>query len=826
MAAPLAAGYRTIKTTVFSPRRFCCRLVASILCSFPLWAFGLAVSARSNQKSLPAASVPVYQQLKAAVLDSHSIATENLVLKRDRVTISFICGTLYFAKPVNGEPRGAVFIGRGTFQATPPDELERGYVHRMINVDEVASDFKTAVLRFTDDTFSILDKTTSRDTVVPPEAVKLAAGLDSRVLEQTGANISARQVVSILNHESPGFFFGEFDGGHRGRFDFLLDAQSRIPVAYFGIDAGERGLIYNFNQTTLRPDVWMAFHSKEEYKRGVLPYPDASDLIKIPRYAMDVDVTQPKKMMLNLTARMDCVSRSDHLIAIPFVVGEDLQYFQKERLKYEMSVISAHMSNGAPVEWIQEPWEGGFTVILPSRMDKGERFTLELSLGGKFVLSDDRWTYFPLGTITWYPRQGSLRRSKFDLIFRHNRNDVVASIGSLIRDDAVPGTQKLRLTEFRLDQPTTFVSFLLSDYKIHRDTAKTEEGRTVPIELYSLPVSDGESEKTDFMLAEFSNCIRYFSKIFGQYPYPVFRAVYYPASQGISFPTTLMIPRADTATVNTFRFISHEAAHQWWGDNVQWRSYRDLWLSEGFAEYASFLYTQMRAKDWGEKRLIQVARMSLLESPGTLTGIGAGRLEDVGPLLMGSRLRTSETQGAFTALVYNKGALVMRMLHFLFIDPHTGNGKPFFDMMADFQRRYAGGVATTAEFFAVANEHLGQTAIARQFGYKDLDWFYRQWVLETYLPSYKLTYHLEDQSDGSVLLKGTLIQDGLPDNEHWFMPLPLLITYTKGQKSVVPIAVHGKSASIEVRLLKRPKKIELDPEMWVLSENTTTKHTN
>ena len=38
-------------------------------------------------------------------------------------------------------------------------------------------------------------------------------------------------------------------------------------------------------------------------------------------------------------------------------------------------------------------------------------------------------------------------------------------------------------------------------------------------------------------------------------------------------------------------FISHEGAHQWWGNIVGWRSYRDQWMSEGFAEYSGILYT-------------------------------------------------------------------------------------------------------------------------------------------------------------------------------------------------------------------------------------------
>jgi aminopeptidase N len=53
----------------------------------------------------------------------------------------------------------------------------------------------------------------------------------------------------------------------------------------------------------------------------------------------------------------------------------------------------------------------------------------------------------------------------------------------------------------------------------------------------------------------------------------------------------MMIPAADRDSKYTYVFIAHETAHQWWGDMVSWRSYRDQWLSEGFAEYSGILYT-------------------------------------------------------------------------------------------------------------------------------------------------------------------------------------------------------------------------------------------
>jgi len=766
----------------------------------------------------------VYGQLKDFNVGYRSVRAENLVLKKDRVTLTFRDGMLYFPAPVEGKVRGAVFLGTGTFQAaTPPVDFERNNVRRLLKADEVSSDFKTAVLRFTDDSYSVLGEGAKPEPgAPPPAAVTLAAQLDARVLEETGANLAARQMVSIINRESPGFFFVEVAGGHRGRFTFLLDSQSRIPVANFEIDAGEHGLIYAFDKTLAGPDVWMAFHSEEEYQKGSAAYADASDLISVPQYDMEVDLTAPKKM-LKMTARMECVSRADQLSAIPLVVGEDLSYYDEERRKKQMHVISAHLANGTAIEAIQEPWEGGFTVVLPTPVQKTQRFTLEISLAGEFMFESEEMsgTYYPLRSTTWYPRHGNLRRSVFDMRFRHRKKDVVASIGVVAKEQEVPDAKDLRITEFRLEEPVALTSFSVGPYEIHKDVAKMNDGRNLPVEFYSLP-GYRATIKEDFILAELNNCIRYFSSLFGTYPYPVFRGAYHPFRYGQGFPTTIMIPGTDTADRNTYRFLAHETSHQWWGDNVLWRSYRDQWLSEGFAEYSGLLYTQIRDKSSSERELIERERSALLKSPRSITGISSGRLEDVGPLVMGHRLSSRETGGAYQALIYGKGALVLRMLHYLFTDPQTGNGQPFFDMMAEFVRQHANGTASTEDFFAVANAHVGQTALARKFGYKDLNWFYRQWVLQTYLPTYRLTYELQDQPDGSVILDGTLSQEGVPETEHWFMPMPLTITLSKGKVAFVPIAALGKDSPVKIKLPARPQKVELDAGLWVLSEKTST----
>jgi aminopeptidase N len=401
----------------------------------------------------------------------------------------------------------------------------------------------------------------------------------------------------------------------------------------------------------------------------------------------------------------------------------------------------------------------------------------------------------------------------------HRKRDKAVTMGILVGDTPADTKDDIR-TEFRMEQPVALITFAVGDYEIHKDTAKSESGVTLPLEFYSLP-SDRGAIKEDFILAEMNNAVRYFSALFGDYPYTVFRGVYHPFGYGQGFPTTIMIPKADRANMYTYSFISHETSHQWWGDLVLWRSYRDQWLSEGFADYSGLLYTQKRDKTSSEKDLIKRARDNLKNPPRNLTGLGQGRLVDVGPLIMGHRLNSRETFGAYTALTYEKGSLVLRMLHFLFTDTQTGEGQAFFDMMSEFVREHKNGTASTEQFFALAGERALKTPLGQKYGYKNLDWFLRQWVMQSYLPSYRLEYHIEDSPGGGAMLVGTVFQDGVPDSEQWFMPLPLVIHFPGGKMARGTIAAYGAKAPVKVKLPQKPEKVELDPDLWVLSDKTS-----
>jgi aminopeptidase N len=161
------------------------------------------------------------------------------------------------------------------------------------------------------------------------------------------------------------------------------------------------------------------------------------------------------------------------------------------------------------------------------------------------------------------------------------------------------------------------------------------------------------------------------------------------------------------------------------------------------------------------------------------------------------------------------------MLHFLFSNPANGDDAAFLAMMKDFVARYANRAARTEDFWAVANEHFARTPIAQKFAIRDLGWFFRQWVYSTGLPSYQLDYEIKAQPDGSLFLSGVLRQDAVEDT--WQMVLPLVLTFDGNQEARTTIRATGPSTVVELKLPMRPKKVELDPASWILSDKTTTR---
>ncbi|MDA2935117.1 ankyrin repeat domain-containing protein [Acidobacteria bacterium AH-259-D05] len=769
-------------------------------------------------QSSEASPMAVYEQLRTFTLGQEMARVQQLSLKRDRLNITF-SGTIYFAQAIEGKVYGAVLLGEGRLQVEPWSDFEKENVRRLLKSDVVDTTFSKAVLRFSDDTYQQLNLDIQPADSRLQEARKLALQTEKRLLKETGLNLSARLVRAVVNQDQPGVFFGQFEGGEAGRFCALLDHQARTLGSIFGVNGGEKGLLFKYRGVRYGNDIWTAFYSEEDFSRGRVSYADVFNLVQIPQYRMNVDLTDPGDWF-RAEMELELVALRDGVRLVPMDLNEGLHEDNDERLKKGVRVVSAQLTDGTPLPVIQEDWETGLSLVLPWVLDRNEKLTVQLQMEGK----DSLWTWegqfhYPRSMTTWYPRHGYQTRSQFDIAFRHRKGHLVVSIGQRLREGPPEADKDEWITQWMTTEPVSVAAFAVGKFERHTENAELA-GREVPIEFYSVP-GGFQAIKEDFVLAELMNGVHYFSNLFGDYPYGRLGAVYYPGSVGRGFPSLLFLPEEGHAGLHNFAFIAHEGAHQWWGNLVGWRSYRDQWLSEGFAEYSGALYTGVREKPKQALDLVKEMRRSLLNYPETDTGLSNKKIYETGPLILGHRVSTRRSLGAYSTLIYNKGALVLRMLHFLFIDPSTGSGEGFFSMMKDFVNRYRNQWATIEGFAQVASEHFARSPLGLKFSLKDLDWFFQQWVYQTALPTYRLEYEFERQKEGGTVLKGTLYQEGVSDN--WFTPLPLVLQLPDKRGARVTISALGPQTPVQIKMPQEPKKVELDPDFWILSEKTSAK---
>jgi hypothetical protein len=54
------------------------------------------------------------------------------------------------------------------------------------------------------------------------------------------------------------------------------------------------------------------------------------------------------------------------------------------------------------------------------------------------------------------------------------------------------------------------------------------------------------------------------------------------------------------------------------------------------------------------------------------------------------------------------------------------------------------------------------------------------------------------------------------------MPLPLVAHFHGGKIARATVAAHGSHTPLSIKLPEPPEKVELDPDLWILSEKTST----
>ncbi|GAA1946542.1 M1 family aminopeptidase [Microbacterium deminutum] len=148
--------------------------------------------------------------------------------------------------------------------------------------------------------------------------------------------------------------------------------------------------------------------------------------------------------------------------------------------------------------------------------------------------------------------------------------------------------------------------------------------------------------------------------------------------------------------------VVHELAHQWFGDSVALERWSDIWLNEGFATYAEWLWSAHEGTETPQQLFDLYYNAIPADDPFWSVVIG-----DPGTDLL------------FDTAVYFRGAMTLQALR------NTIGDKTFLALLPRWHREHANGNATTAQFIALAEKMSG----------KQLDGLFDEWLYTGARPS-------------------------------------------------------------------------------------------
>ncbi|MBZ5665942.1 MAG: hypothetical protein LAO30_15175 [Acidobacteriia bacterium] len=808
----------------------------------------------------PQTTSALYSRIRSVGLDPQRVyRVRGASIDRPNLHLDFDDGTLAFTEDICGRITGAFFEGEGEIRLRPPNRVERGSLALFTGMAILEEQFTSGYLRFNDDTAAVLQPFLSVPSEAPEfikewdDTSRMLAEFDalrllldfSHFLPAPGANETDRKFLSLLH--------AHLLGKKLGNFEVVWDAAGAEPL-WAGRPRVKDGILFF--------DIWTSFAPSAS--RGVSAA-RAND-ISITDFRIRASVQPPTR--LQASTEVDVRIRNGGQRTLLFELSRHLK-------------VESVEAGGRPVDFIQnEALEGTqlqrkgndlVAVVFPATLVPGQELKLRFRYAGD-VLSEAGTGLLYVGERgTWYPNLG-LSPALFDMEFHYPADWTLVATGKqrsrTAREEAEAETNEVapeKISRWTSERPIPVAGFNLGKYvraearagNILVEAYGTKgveksfpKARTEVIEpptfpgvpkqrsmgpIVMTPPPPSPARDTQAVADKAAKAIASFSQWFGPYPYGSLALTQMPGNLSQGWPGLVFLSsfaflspqeQADLRLDPVMRALDdqvlvHETAHQWWGDLVLWKSYRDQWIAEGLSNYATLLLLEQQNPAQFRQVLDKYRRDLLSKNKD------GEWLRDAGPVTLGQRLESSHFPGGYEAISYERGTWLFHMLRSMLRDSETAShsrkgrtnpgpdsDEPFFRALRRIRERYADKTVTTQELIHVFEEEL-----PRPLWYENrhnLDWFLEGWIEGTAIPKLEAREIRITDKTGVTTVTGVIVQKNAP--EDLVTAVPVYAT-TVGNALVLlgEVLADGPETAFRLTAPSGARKIVLDPKQTILS---------
>ena len=709
----------------------------------------------------------------------HPLHLQNFTLARDAMELTFHQGTLYLARPLEGEVTGAYFLGEGKIKVVPPNKTERKALKREYEKEIFEEAITEAVIRFDDGTDKQL---LAAGKPGAPSGTDPSSAWDARnKIEYNSDDLQLDFIEKTLGGLAGRDFFAMEAKTASGKWiNFIYRERHSIETALYEMQsmgaAGKRGF-----------KTWCHFHKKDDYDaKGnytLLPEADDREPAALRDVKMSVDIPNTKTVLIDATVQVE--SRVDHLGLLRFSLVNNIDASSWDGQGRPVSVDSVADEKGAPLPYIHK-WHQ-LVVLLPRPLARGEKTAVRVKATEDTIIELTSQSYWIYTTYPWFPQIGyNGGRYTFDWTVKVVKPLKIAGSGELVKEWE---EGKRNCAQWRSTTPVQFASFIFGDFVTTDGVYQREAPSSgqVSLRLYKIRGGGRETQlKEENILFNVQQGFKAYETLLGPFAYGDLDITQMAAGLGFSQspPGVLLLSNVLSGTGGGGRadqVLFHELAHQWWGNQVGWTGPEEAWVSESWAEYSAGLITQgidpakfdaMR-KEW--KKGAEIG-----DRKGTIA--------------------TAYRSEYRTALLYAKGPCVVHMLR-------TWMGwEKFSKLVSTLQFRYK-------------DRNINTDTIAREtsalMGY-DMFPFFDQWVRDQGIPKVHYSWSAAPDADGKTLVT---IRTRQEDKENFkILMVPISFDFGKEKPVIVTKPILSAEAEIKIKVPVGPKDVRLDDEASQLAD--------